>query len=290
MCRVLLVLALTVAATCPVTAAEVVLPSATIAPGVVGDGVHDDTLGLQALLDSGRSEVHFPSPPVRLLISKTLKMHSRQTLVVGRHTVIRLKDGSDQVMITNADHDQGNEDVSVVGGIWDMNNLNQSLTEYQKTRNWRGRPYAPEYFIGVLMRFNNVKNLSLRGLTLKDPVTFGMQLGNLRQFTIEDITFDYNLKRSNMDGVHVHGNSRWGRIANLKGTTNDDLVALNADEADRGRFRGRGVLRGRLHGGAAPVGRLPDPADSARKCLRHVPLQCDLVHQPPGASRQRQHV
>ena len=230
MCRVLLVLALTVAATCRVTAAEVVSSAATIVPGVVGDGVHDDTLGLQSLLDSGRSEIHFPAPPVRLLISKTLRIHSRQTLVVGRHTVIRLKDGSDQVMITNADHDQGNEDVSVVGGIWDMNNLNQSLTEYQKTRNSRGRPYAPEYFIGVLMRFNNVKNLSLRGLTLKDPVTFGMQLGNLRQFTIEDITFDYNLKRTNMDGVHVHGNSRWGRIANLKGTTNDDLVALNADD------------------------------------------------------------
>jgi len=33
-----------------------------------------------------------------------------------------------------------------------------------------------------------------------------------------------------MDGVHVHGNSRWGRIVNLKGTTNDDLVALNADD------------------------------------------------------------
>lgn len=230
MCRVLLVLALTVAATCPVTAAEVVSSAAAIIPGVVGDGVHDDTLGLQALLDSGRSEVHFPSPPVRLLISKTLKIHSRQTLIVGRHTVIRLKDGSDQVMITNADHDRGDEDVSVVGGIWDMNNLNQSLTEYQKTRNCRGRPYAPEDYIGVLMRFNNVKKLSLRGLTLKDPVTFGMQLGNLRQFTIEDITFDYNLKRSNMDGVHVHGNSRWGRIANLKGTTNDDLVALNADD------------------------------------------------------------
>ena len=230
MCRVLFVLALTVATTCSVTAAEAEPTPATNAAGVVGDGVHDDTLGLQALLDSGGTEVHFPSPPVCLLISKTLKMHSRQTLVVGRHTVIRLKDGSDQVMITNADHDQGNENVSVSGGIWDMNNLNQSLTEYQKTRNWRGRPYAPEYYIGVLMRFNNVKNLSLRGLTLKDPVTFGMQLGNLRQFTIEDITFDYNLKRSNMDGVHVHGNSRWGRIANVKGTTNDDLVALNADD------------------------------------------------------------
>ncbi|NLX53864.1 MAG: hypothetical protein GXY58_01985 [Planctomycetaceae bacterium] len=230
MCRIVLVLALAVVATYPVTAAEVVSSAATSVPGVVGDGVHDDTLGLQSLLDSGRSEIHFPVPPVHLLISKTLRVHSGQTLIVGRHTVIRLKDGSDQVMITNADHDQGNEDVSVVGGIWDMNNLNQSLTEYQKTRDARGRPYAPEYYIGVLMRFNNVKNLSLRGLTLKDPVTFGMQLGNLRQFTIEDITFDYNLKRTNMDGVHVHGNSRWGRIANLKGTTNDDLVALNADD------------------------------------------------------------
>ena len=65
-----------------------------IAPGVVGDGVHDDTLGLQALLDSGRTEVHFPSPPVCLLISKTLTIHSRQTLVLGRHTVIRLKEHS----------------------------------------------------------------------------------------------------------------------------------------------------------------------------------------------------
>lgn len=230
MCRVLFVLALTVATKCPVKAAEAEPTPATNAAAVVGDGVHDDTLGLQALLDSGGAEVHFPSPPVCLLISKTLKMHSRQTLVVSRHTVIRLKDGSDQVMITNADHDQGNENVSVIGGIWDMNNLNQSLTEYQKTRNWRGRPYATDYYIGVLMRFNNVKNLSLRGLTLKDPVTFGMQLGNLRQFTVEDITFDYNLKRTNMDGVHVHGNSRWGRIANLQGTTNDDLVALNADD------------------------------------------------------------
>jgi hypothetical protein len=34
-----------------------------------------------------------------------------------------------------------------------------------------------------------------------------------------------------MDGIHVHGNSRHGRITNLKGATNDDLVALNADDA-----------------------------------------------------------
>jgi hypothetical protein len=54
--------------------------------------------------------------------------------------------------------------------------------------------------------------------------------GNLFQFTIENITFDFNLRRGNMDGIHIAGNSRHGRIVNLKGTTNDDLVALNADD------------------------------------------------------------
>jgi len=205
MCPSLLVPGLLAVVVCSAAGAETAEPTAMIAPGVVGDGIHDDTSGLQALLDSAKSEVRFPSPPVCLLISKTLRIHSGQTLVVGRHTVIRLKDHSDQVMITNADHDTGNENIGLVGGIWDMDNVNQSVTDYHKTWNFRGRPYEPEYYIGVLMRFNNVKNLSLRSLTLKDPVIYGMQVGNLRQFTIEDITFDYNLKRHNMDGVHVPG-------------------------------------------------------------------------------------
>jgi len=75
-----------------------------------------------------------------------------------------------------------------------------------------------------------VKNLHLRNLTLKDPVTYGAHLGNLRQFTIEDITFDYNMQRKNMDGIHINGNSRFGRIVNLQGDTNDDQLALNADD------------------------------------------------------------
>jgi hypothetical protein len=132
-------------------------------------------------------------------------------------------------MITNDDHERGNENVALVGGVWDMHNEAQSLADYQKTRKWKG-VYDPARYLGVLMRFNRVKNLHLRGLTLKDPVTFSTQLGNLDQFTIEDITFDHNLKRSNMDGIHVHGNSRFGRIADLKGATNDDMVALNADD------------------------------------------------------------
>lgn len=197
-------------------------------PGIVGDGVHDDTDGLQALLDTRAPQVRFPQPPAFFLISKTLRIHSGQTLETARSVVIRLKPGSGQMLLTNDDHEKGNENITVTGGIWDMDNLNQPPAdrEYEDGN----KKYTPENYMGVLMRFNNVKNLTLRSLTFKDPESYGVQLGNLHQFTIEDITFDYNLQRKNMDGVHVHGPSRWGRIANLKGTTNDDLVALNADD------------------------------------------------------------
>jgi hypothetical protein len=90
--------------------------------------------------------------------------------------------------------------------------------------------YDPERYLGILMRFNHVTDLILKSITLKDPECFGMQLGNLYRFTIEDITFDYNLIKLNMDGVHLHGNCRHGVIRNLKGATNDDLLALNADD------------------------------------------------------------
>lgn len=196
---------------------------------IVGDGDHDDTPGIQALLDTRRALVYLPAPPGHYVINRPLQIHSNQTLQLDRFTVIRLADGSDCLMITNDDHERGNENIALVGGIWDMNNEGQSLTDYQKTRNWHGE-YDPDRYLGMLMRFNRVRNFSLRSLTLRDPVTWSTQLGNLEQFTIEDITFDHNLKRTNMDGIHVHGNSRFGRIANLKGATNDDLVALNADD------------------------------------------------------------
>jgi hypothetical protein len=203
--------------------------TATTSAGIVGDGNQDDTGAIQALLDSRRTLVYLPAPPKHYLISKTLRIYSNQTLQLDRFTVIRLKDGSDCLMITNDDHVRGNENVALIGGVWDMHNEGQSLCEYQKTRIWKGT-YDPARYLGVLMRFNRVKRLTLRGLTLKDPVTFSTQLGNLVEFTIEDITFDHNLKRTNMDGIHVHGNSLHGRITNLKGATNDDLVALNADD------------------------------------------------------------
>jgi len=196
--------------------------------GIVGDGCHDDTHGLQAVLDSGATTIYLPTPPGHYLISKTLVIHSGQTLLVDRQAVIRLADHAHAYLLTNADHVQGDQGITVIGGIWDGNNTQQTC-EYHQQYNWR-IPYDPQRYLGVLFQFNKVTDLRIAHLTFKDPETYGLQAGNLQRFTIEDITFDYNLLRNNMDGVHIHGNSHQGRIVNLKGTTNDDLVALNADD------------------------------------------------------------
>jgi hypothetical protein len=201
---------------------------------LIGDGTHDDTAGIQSLLDAGATMVYLPPPPKHYLISRTLILHSGQALRLDPFTVIRLAPHSDTVMITNDDHDQGNENIALSGGIWDMDNRNQAPNPFPAMgQAGLTTPYDPARFIGVLMRFNRVRNLTLQGLTLRDPTTFGAQLGNLYQFTVRDITFDYqhaNPTEVNMDGIHIHGNSRYGYIANLQGMTHDDLLALNADD------------------------------------------------------------
>lgn len=198
-------------------------------PEVVGDGVHDDTAGLQAALDSGASVVHLPMPPGNYLISRTLEIHSGQTLLADRNAVVRLADHAHAHLLTNADHGRLSRGITIKGGIWDGNNAHQTCEYHENGFEWRV-PYDPARYLGVMLQFNNVEDLHLSGLTLKDPEAFGIQMGNIRRFTVEDITFDYNLLKLNMDGVHLHGNCHEGRIANLKGTTNDDLVALNADD------------------------------------------------------------
>lgn len=208
------------------------LPAAALAlpHGVVGDGVNDDTDGIQAMLDTRAPHLFLPMPPVRYQISRTLKIHSGQTLQLERNAVIRLMPKSDTIMITNDDHSNGNVNITLIGGIWDMDNLSQNECPYHLGESVYARPYDPGYYIGVLSRFNRVTNFCLRSLTFRNPVSYSTQLGNLYNFTVEDITFEHNMQRRNMDGIHVHGNSYRGRIAKIKGATNDDLVALNADD------------------------------------------------------------
>lgn len=223
-----------------------------------GDGVRDDTDGIQALLNSGKREIALPEPAVRYTISKTLVLPTGIRLVLPRRAEIRLADGSNCPMLktaTVASHANrlpdwadaptrhqyayvddwapvvNTRDVELCGGIWNCNNRGQ------KPNPVKSFDYTPREFSGMGMMFYGVDGLKLSALTVKDPTNYGILLDRVVNFTVEDVQFDYNLGNPmplTMDGVHVCGNCRNGVIRNLKGAVYDDLVALNADEGSGG--------------------------------------------------------
>ena len=177
-----------------------------------------NTKQLQKLLDK-RGTVHIPSG--NYVISDTLIIYDNTHLILDYDAVIRLADGSDCVMLQNELCGVGvNRRITVEGGTWDGNNRAQT----------KGKPEGKPYFMGNLMRFIGIEDLRVCNLCVKDPERYAMQIMNADRFTVENITFDYNMLKNCMDGVHVQGTARNGYIRNIKGATNDDLVALNCDD------------------------------------------------------------
>lgn len=223
-----------------------------------GDGIHDDYPAIQELIDSGICELHLPTPKNHYIISKTLILPSNFKLVLPRFAEIRLANGSNCHMLrseTKTDRkerlsphcidlcrhlwyhvneyspDFTAENIEICGGIWNFNNREQLKNPEQS------KIFEPYGYTGDGMLFYGVRNLKLSSMTFKDPVHYGACFDRVSYFTIEDITFDYNLGNPvalNMDGVHFNGNCHYGVIRNLKGACYDDLVALNAHEGSKG--------------------------------------------------------
>lgn len=216
-----------------------------------GDGIHDDTLAIQELIDSGVQEVVLPEPKVRYLISKPLELPSNFRLVLPRYAEIKLADGSNCVMVKNKTVDKPEQrveeelwsfvnqfdpdyickNIELRGGIWNCNNLNQVPNPI-----WT-RVFEPKGYTGFGMLFFGVEFLKIRDMTIKDPVNFAVTLDRVSWFTVEDVDFDFNYGNpiaGNMDGIHLNGNCHHGIIRNLKGSCYDDMVALNADEGSDG--------------------------------------------------------
>jgi len=214
-----------------------------------GDGIHSDYEGIQALLDTHTSVVCLPVPKNCYRIDKTLRIHAGQTLKLDSETVIKLLPESNCFMLTN-DPQDGTHDISVEGGIWDFNNLEQrnpirdpiySEARKKGISHRDGNPntvvrYSDNYF-GSIMRFRGVKRLNITGITYKDPITYCLQMAETTYFTVENIRFDMNYGNPipmNMDGVHLDGGCQYGFIHNIQGTCYDDVVALNADDGHDG--------------------------------------------------------
>jgi polygalacturonase len=204
----------------------------------VKDGQRDAAPGLQRALDKG-GEVLIPAGTY--LLGETLRAPSDTSIVADPGAVFRLADGVGKhcrhFMITNANPGNGNRNLSLRGGVWDANNAG----------NPRGKDYDPFAYTGVAVNFINVRNLTIRDLTVHNPESFFIRVGEVCDFHIENITLSADRTHINQDGVHVGGFSERGVIRGIRATApgvpGDDMVALNADD-DVERQLNLGMRRG----------------------------------------------
>jgi polygalacturonase len=186
----------------------------------MGNGSHNDTTAIQNALDSGASNVIIPAGTYS--INQTLLIGSNTTLQADPNAVIRLADGANKVLINNR---ANASNVVVRGGIWDGNN----------EHNRRGADSDPNGYPGCALNFFDIDHLTLCDLTVRNPDAFGIRIGTVQNFTVQNISLDYTVARLNQDGVHINGNSYHGVISGIKAisanTPNDDMVALNADDS-----------------------------------------------------------
>ena len=181
---------------------------------------------IQQLLDK-RGIVTIDAPG-KYLISKTLIIHSNTRFILSPGAHLILADMSRCSIIQNEGFKTGvrDENIEIVGGIWDGNCDGQGLDAVYEAEHREDQPYSVDLFKGKLIRFAHIDNLFLQKMTVKNPVSYGIQIADAVGFTVRDMYFDYNWHFGTADGVHINGPSYNGVIENLYGTTNDDMVAL----------------------------------------------------------------
>ncbi len=192
-----------------------------------GNGKFDNYKSIQKMLD--KCGIVRITKPGTYLIGKTLKIHSDTKFVLAPGVKLVAKPYSKCALIENDTFgikDARNQNIQIIGGTWDGNCDNMGLDAVHEAKNREDGPYSPDRFKGKLIRFAGVDNIVLEKMTVKDPVSYGIQLADVNNYIVRDMVFDYNHHFGTTDGVHINGPATCGLLENLYGTTNDDMVGV----------------------------------------------------------------
>ena len=210
--------------------------------GALGNGSVDDTAALQNALDSGEVDIYIPHGTY--VVSETLLVPSHRHITADREARIvfipRRPMEQRDFLISNAHPLEGDVDIWIDGGIWDggfgheFNVKNPDL-------------FARNACSGACVNFVGVKRLKLMNMVIANTIIYHIRMGRVDGFEIRNVGFSSEKLAWNQDGVHLSGDCRNGLVENVraltKGQTNDDLLALNADDSTQ-RLENRGLTCG----------------------------------------------
>lgn len=203
--------------------------------GAKGDGVTDDTASINAVLSGGNKTVFIPASPEPYIISSPIIIESNTKLVLSEGVTIKLADNANCPIVVNKNQTKTiiDKNIEIIGGVFDHNANNQTRND----ANTPGVGNPETEWFGICFKLLDIRGLKLSNFTVKNSVSWGVLLGNVHDFSVNEIRFD-NAKdgRKNTDGVHLSHASN-GVIDTIRGFTGDDMVALNAD--DYGIYRVR---------------------------------------------------
>ncbi|MBQ6051949.1 MAG: hypothetical protein IJL30_01525 [Clostridia bacterium] len=198
--------------------------------GVKGDGIANDQPAIQAALDFGEKDIVIPKGTY--IVNDAIKIPSHRHIHADSDAriifVYKRKPVQGDFLLTNSDEEDGNEDITVEGGVWDGG----------LGREFNVKP-RDLYEIGAAscacLNFVTVKNLRLLNLTVANSMAFYIRLSRVRGFELKNIGLTSDTLGPNQDGIHFGGYCRDGVVENIralvKGQTNDDLLAFNADDS-----------------------------------------------------------
>ena len=192
------------------------------------------TAAIQKTLDQ-KNAVYIPGRKQPYYLDNPIVLKSGQRLIAAADAELRLCPNVNTCMIRNEQvvgsvdgripEDVGyDSNILIEGGIWTT--LMTANREYNG--NHRGHASRSKNVHGChgVVLLNHVKNVIVRNVTIRRSRIYGVHISDASNFKVENIRFDHNGR----DGVHVNGNSSFGIIRNIRVTTHDDFVALNAWE------------------------------------------------------------
>lgn len=193
----------------------------------------DLSLLYERALEAGERELYIPAG--EYILHRPLRLKSDMSITADGFAHITAADGEfqkeDSFLICG--YNIGN--VRITGGHWDGNVAGNPRESYKSGAQ-----------TGVSFEFGGVRDLVISGLTMTDPGSYHIRIGASANILIENIVFDDRNYCWCQDGIHIGGfceNIVIRGISTKGMATNDDLVALNADDIFR-YSQNRGMTSG----------------------------------------------
>lgn len=207
-------------------------------------------------------------PAGRYYIDKSLIVKSETKIIAEKGAEIILVKGVKTLLLRNERVADGsdypvpegfkrNENVHIEGGTWGEENTER--LGYGKSGCFDEENSVKG--VSACFLFCNVNNLTLKNLTFCSTAGFAVQTGEICGFNIENIQFNGCFA----DGLHVNGNVKNGKITNLHGHTEDDLIALNMYDWDNSSINFGGLEN------VVVDGIYPEGGENAHKSVRIQP-------------------